>query len=47
MMDFDLAKINKMTRTLPYVFTEHEVAMLAAVLKTKVASLTLCDHLQL
>ena len=32
------AKINKMTRTLPYVFTEHGVAMLATVLRTKVAS---------
>ena len=32
------AKLNTMTRVLPYVFTEQGVAMLATVLRTKVAS---------
>ena len=32
------ANLNTMTRTLPYVFTEQGVAMLATVLRTKVAS---------
>jgi uncharacterized protein involved in tellurium resistance len=32
------ANLNKMARTLPYVFTEQGVAMLATVLRTKVAS---------
>ena len=32
------ANFNSMTRVLPYVFTEQGVAMLATVLRTKVAS---------
>ena len=35
---FETAKENNMSRTLPYVFTEQGVAMLARVLKTKVAT---------
>ena len=33
----ETAKISSMSRTLPYVFTEEGVAMLATVLRTKVA----------
>lgn len=34
---FQLETTNNMTRTMPYVFTEQGVAMLATILRTKVA----------
>ena len=37
------ANVNKMSRTLPFVFTEQGVAMLATVLKTEVASIASID----
>lgn len=35
---FETAKKNNMSRTLPYVFTEQGVAMLATILKSKIAT---------